>query len=159
MLKKLISSLVNIAAFQPNIQTIFLNDVFKLNNHPDIEYSAFCITQDTHQDLSFDESYVTFNLILYYIDRLTVTKDNDLDVQSAGIDVLQNILRVLEEEQACIISSVSYNTFDQRFKDECAGAFARVSIRWPKGNICEDDSEGDFNLDFNDDFFVRVRRK
>lgn len=159
MLKKLIYSLIQIASWQPNVWTIYLNDVFKLNNHPDVDYAAFCITQDTHQSVSSDENFMTFNLVLYYVDRLTESKDNDLDAQSAAIDTLRNVLKMLEDEQDCIVTSANYTTFNQRFKDECTGAFVRASIKWPVGNICEDSAEGDFNLDFNDDFFVRVRRK
>ena len=159
MLKRLIYALIKAASVQHNIGTIYLNDVFNLNNHPDIDYGAFCITQDTHQDLNTQDGYITFNFILYYIDRLTIKKDNDVDVQSAGIDTLRNILRLLEEDNdGCEVSSVNYTTFNQRFKDECAGAFARVSISWPASNNCADPCEGDFNIDFSDDFFIRIRR-
>lgn len=158
MLKKLIYSIIKIASMQPHIQTIYLNDVLNLNNHPDIGYSALCIAQEQHQAVSPEDNFVTFNLILYYIDRLTIKKDNDLDAQSEAIDVLHNILKILVDEEDCIINSVSYTTFNQRFKDECTGAFARVSIKWPVNNVCSDSAEGDFNIDFNEDFFMTVKR-
>lgn len=158
MLKKLIYALIQAAKAQPNIWTIYLNDVFNLNKFPDIDYSAFCITQEPHQGTNVDGDYITFNLVLYYIDRLTITKDNDLDAQSVAIDTLQNILGDLEESENCEVQSISYTTFNQKFKDECTGAFARVAIKWPKGNVCPDVLDGDFNIDFSDDYLIRIRR-
>ena len=151
MLKKLIYYLVQAAKDQPNLNTVMLHDIYRLNHLPDIKYGAFVI--ETEQGVNTD-SLFRFNLILYYVDRLTSDKKNMLDIQSTGIDVLHNILVSLPEEVDLISST--YRVFDQKFKDDCAGAYVSVSLDVPVNYTCDenDESVGDFNLDFNEDFLI-----
>lgn len=152
MLKKIIYYLVQGAKNQPNLRTVLLHDVTRMNHLPDIRYGAFVI--ETEQGLhTVPDSVFRFNFILYYIDRLTINKDNMLDAQSTGIDVLHNILVSLPEEIDLISST--YRVFDQKFKDDCAGAYVQVTLDVPVNYNCVSEGRGaDFNLDFNEDFLI-----
>lgn len=150
MLKKIIYYLVKGAKEQPNLRTVLLHDIVRLNHLPNIRYGSFVIETLQAQHL---ENVFRFNFRLYYVDRLTANKDNMLDAQSTGIDVLHNILVSLPEE--IDLGNSIYRVFDQKFKDECAGAYVEVFLDVPVDYTCEDDlTAGDFNLDFNDDFLL-----
>ena len=151
MLKEFVYLIVKAAKAQPNLRTFLLHDVYRLNHLPNIVYGALVL--ETEQGVMVGEDIIRFNFILYYVDRLTANKDNMLDAQSTGIDVLHNIIKSLPEEIDMISST--YRVFDQKFKDDCAGAYVNVTLDMPVRSICgEVPGDGDFNLDFNEDFLL-----
>ena len=154
MLKKIIYFLVQAAKNQPNLNTVMLHDIYRLNHLPNIRYGTFVI--ETEQGIhTVPDSVFRFNFVLYYVDRLTIDKKNMLDAQSTGIDVLHNILVSLPEEVDLITST--YRVFDQKFKDDCAGAYVNVTLEVPVNYNCVDiPGGGDFNLDFNEDFLIDI---
>lgn len=153
MLKRIIYQLVQGAKKEPNLRTFLLHDIYRLNHLPDIKYGALVVETEQGQVTSPD-SFFRFNFVIYYVDRLTINKDNMLDAQSTGIDVLHNILVGLPEEVDVITST--YRVFDQKFKDDCAGAYVNVTLQVPINYVCGEDEKfgGDFNLDFNEDFLI-----
>ena len=139
-----------VASLQPAIKTVVPNDIFRLNTMPDAEYAVFGWTQGTHS-VSIEESFATYAFTFFYVDRLTADQGNQVEIQSVGVQVLDNIIRTLEQWGANPSTTCDYTTFNQRFNDECAGVFVRVSLQVPLNGVCE---EGyfDFNDDFNDDY-------
>ena len=76
-----------------------------------------------------------------------------MEVQSVGIQTLDNILRKLDE-LGMWVSNYTFQAFNQRFVDECAGVFCNVTIDIPISSACSD-SFADFSeQDFNDDFLI-----
>lgn len=126
------------AKAQPAVKTVVPNDVYRLNSKPRVDYGVFSFVQGTHRDDL--EGFTRFVFTLFYIDRLTDDKSNEIDVQSTGIDVLRNIIRTIEAKYiGGEHQSVSYTTFTERFSDECAGAFAYVEFTVPVDTLCEED--------------------
>lgn len=140
------------AAGQPPVKSIIRNDIFRLNSLPDAKYAAFGWTQGNHTT-NAESSFYTFRFTFFYIDRLTENKSNELEIQSVGISVLDNILRILDDHGAVPVGDWQYTTFNQRFVDECAGVFVTVGIEVPVNGLCAD-LFTDFNNDFNDDFAI-----
>ena len=126
-IKKLIE---RIADKQPNIHTIIKSgDIYELNTLGDVQYSAFCLTQQPHTE---EDGFRTYNFYFFYVDRLLSNGKNKIAVQSTAIEVLSNIINTLkEEEDLDITNMITYNTFTQRFSSECAGAYCYVSITVP----------------------------
>lgn len=148
------------AAKQPAVNMIVENDIFKLNACPDAKYGVFAWTQGAHTaSTESDERRYSFSL--FYVDMLTDNGDNQLQVQSVAVEVLDNVLRELAEDWG--VDEWTIQPFNQRFTDVCAGAFASVVLSVPLGSVCSEDYEarllGDFNIDFNNDFFVRKELK
>ena len=141
-----------VAAGTPSVSSIVRNDIFRLNTLPDAEYAVFGWTQGIHA-ASVASSLVTFRFTLFYIDRLRADKRNEVEIQSAGIRVLDNIIRTLNENGVFTDSEYTFQTFRQRFLDECAGVFATVSFSVPVADLCEE-TYADFNNDFNVDFAI-----
>ena len=141
-----------VAAGQPPIKSIIRNDIFRLNSLPDAKYGVFGWTQGQHT-ANADSSFYTYRFTFFYIDRLTENKSNELEIQSVGISVLDNILRLLDENNAVPVGDWQFTTFNRRFLDETAGVYVTVGIQVPVSGLCAD-TFADFNDDFNDDFAI-----
>lgn len=125
-LSQLIRTIEKVAIAQPSINSIVQNDIFKMNSHPSLEYGVFAWTQGQHNgSVDGNQSY---SFSLFYVDRLTASKDNEVEVQSVGCETLRNILKTLSEEYDVDVNSYTLQTFNQRFTDECAGVFANVTL-------------------------------
>lgn len=135
---------------QPSVKMVVPNDIFRLNATPEAEYAVFGWTQGQHS-IGADDSYVTYSFTFFYVDRLTEDKGNQLEIQSVGITVLDNIIRTIIQAGIQVAGSYTFTSFNQRFVDECAGVFCAISLRVPLDSLCED-TYFDFNDDFNDDF-------
>lgn len=151
-LTEVIHTIEAVAGGQPSIHSIVRNDIFRLNSLPDAKYGVFGWTQGQHaSDIS--SSLVTYRFTFFYIDRLTEDQGNQIEIQSVGIQALDNIIRLLEHNGVYPSSEWTYTTFNQRFLDECAGVFASVAFQVPVQAVCGE-SFADFNDDFNDDFAI-----
>lgn len=140
------------AAGIPSVSSIVRNDIFRLNSLPDVEYAVFGWTQGQHT-ASVESSLITFNFTFFYVDRLTSDKRNELEIQSVGISVLDNIIRTLEENGVYSGNPYTFTTFNQRFVDECAGVFTNIALQVPLSDLCAE-TYADFNDDFNEDFAI-----
>lgn len=146
-----IKAVERIAAIQPSVNMIVRNDVFRLNTCPDAKYGVFAWTQREH---TVGEDLNTYSFVFFYVDRLTEDKGNELEVQSVGIQTLDNIVRTLREGGIWAEDTWTAQTFNQRFLDECAGVWATIRLQVPQGWTC---AEGwpDFNAsEFNNDFNI-----
>ena len=126
-LYEVITDILNIAKQQPNINHTGEGDIYSLNSLPNIDYSVFWVTQTNHTQ---GENTVTYNLVLYYIDRLLPDASNRLQIQSQGMLVLNNIINIYNQmnPDIQIEYDINYTTFTHRFTDDCAGVFANVTI-------------------------------
>lgn len=139
-LKQVIETMKGIAQAQPAVSLIIDNDIFRLNAKPDATYGVFAYTQQQHSG-NVESSLHRFAFTLFYVDRLNEDHSNEVEVQSVGIQVLENILRALF--QAGIFGGdYTINTFTQRFLDDCAGAFANVTFEVLQDSNCEENYGG-----------------
>lgn len=130
---ELINLLKAAALENPLIKTV-VGNVDRMSSYTDLKYGVYTWEIGT---VEIDKGYLTLNASLYYISRINAKKqssdderveDNALEVQSLGIDVLQNIIKTIEPIG---IVNVVYDVFTHQFLDMCAGARANVSIRVP----------------------------
>lgn len=151
-LLELIKTMEVIASHQPSIHMVVENDIFRLNNKADAKYGVFAFVQGQHST-SIDSSVITYTFTLFYVDRLKNDRSNQIEIQSVGIQTLDNIIRQLDELGIYSETSYSFQVFNQRFTDDCAGVFCNVNLSVPVGSLCPEDF-ADFNNDFNDDFII-----
>lgn len=150
MLKKLVYSIVNAAFAEPLVESIVYGDVYRLNQLPHIKYGVVTIEPLLTTQ---GENLLDWRFRLVYTDRLTNSKNNTLDVQSTGIDILHDVVTALGELDLGI-ETATYQTYTQRFKDECAGAYVELTVQAPRNFTCVARGGGDFNVDFNEDFTI-----
>lgn len=151
-LSELIRTMEVIASKQPSINMVVENDIFRLNNKADARYGVFAFLQGEHST-SIDSNVITYAFTLFYADRLKNDRSNQIEIQSVGIQTLDNILRTLDESGIFVENGYSFQVFNQRFTDECAGVMCRVSLSVPLNGICSDQF-ADFSDDFNEDFYI-----
>ena len=136
---------------QPSVNMIVKSDVFRINSAPSLRYGVFAWTQGQHSG-TLASGMRTFNFTLFYVDRLTKSQSNQIEVQSVGCETIENVLRLLEE-QDIEVGNFTITPFNQRFTDECAGVFCNVSLSVPATTMCAE-AFADFNNDFNEDFLM-----
>ena len=123
-LYEIINKLKDIAISKPNINYAGDGDVYTLNSLPDINYSVFFITQNDH---SIYQDTITYSLNLFYIDRISDSEDNTLNIQSDGMLQLTNIINTLVfSEDVDVDGDINFVPFIQRFADQCAGVYCNV---------------------------------
>ena len=134
-LQQVINRLEAVALAQPAVRQVVENDAYRLNEQPDAQYGVFAFTQGRHAFNSGD-TLGRYAFTLMYIDRLTESHDNEVQVQSTGVFVLDNICRTLAEEWD--VNDWTIQVFTQRFADDCAGAYAEVVFGVPieAGGLC-----------------------
>ena len=150
-LKEAIKVIELVASHQPSVNMIVENDVYRLNAKPDAKYGVFAWLQGQHST-SIDSNTLSLQFTFFYVDRLTSDKGNQVEIQSVGIQTLDNILRRLDE-LGMWVSNYTFQAFNQRFVDECAGVFCNVTIDIPISSVCPE-SFADFGKDFNEDFMI-----
>ena len=152
-LKQVIKAIEIFASHQPSVNMVVQNDIFRLNACSDARYGVFGWTQGTHSG-GIESNMFNYQFTFFYVDRLTEDKSNQIEVQSVGIETLDNIIRSLDGKGLFVDSSYTMQTFNQRFLDECAGVFCNVTISVPVASLCSE-SFGDFlQTDFNEDFMI-----
>lgn len=123
-LYEIINKLKDIAISKPNINYVGDGDVYSLNSLPNIDYSVFFITQNEH---SIYQDTITYNLNLFYIDRISDSEDNVLNIQSDGMLQLTNVINTLVfSEDVDVDGDINFVPFIQRFADNCAGVYCTV---------------------------------
>lgn len=121
----IVTTLINIAKKQPNINYTGEGDIYTLNSLPNIDYSVFFITQNNHTQR---EDTINYNLTLFYIDRVNSNGNNVLQIQSTGMLALNNIINNFNNLYDVEVDDIDYTTFVHRFQDDCAGVYANVTI-------------------------------
>lgn len=139
-LQEVIRAIEVVASRQPSVNMIVQNDIFRLNSKSDARYGVFGWTQGQHS-ASVESSLFTYSFIFFYVDRLKNDKSNEIEVQSVGVQTLDNVLRTLDDMGISANSTYSFQTFNQRFLDECAGVFCNVSLQVPVSSVCSEDYE------------------
>ena len=121
---EIINKLKYIAINKPNINYVGDGDVYVLNSLPNIDYSVFFITQNDH---SIYQDTITYSLNLFYIDRISDSEDNTLNIQSDGMLQLTNVINTLVfSEDVDVEGEITFTPFIQRFADQCAGVYCTV---------------------------------
>lgn len=151
-LSEVIKTMEVIASKQPSVKMVVENDIFRLNAKADARYGVFAFVQGQHST-SVDSNLVTYAFTLFYVDRLKNDRSNQIEIQSVGIQTLDNIIRTMDDMGIYSETSYSFQVFNQRFVDECAGVFCNVSLSVPAGAVCAE-FFADYNDDFNDDFLI-----
>ena len=145
----------NVARVQPSVRMIVRNDIFRMNEAPDRRYGVFAWTQQQHTGSigTIGNDLMSYAFSLFYIDRLTQDRHNELEVQSVGIQTLDNIIRRLND-LGIYADSWTFQTFNQRFTDECAGVWCNVTFQVPVSLVCAE-AFGDYlKSDSSDDFLI-----
>lgn len=135
-LREVINNLLTTAQTLPMVKRAERGDVYVNWNAQSGEYGAFNVDIES---LGQDGMFTTANVVMYYGDRLTPDRANEIDLQEDGLNVIQSIINLVQndaDENSVYLSFDNYTAtpFTQQFSDELAGVYARVAITY-KNNI------------------------
>lgn len=142
-LLEVIRAIEDAAAVQPAVAMIVENDVFRLNSYADARYGVFAWTQGRHRVDSLTPDWIRYNFTFFYVDRLRNDIANQVEVQSVGIEVIRNVLAILRD-RGIDPESYEFQTFNQRFADECAGVYCSTVLLVDAGDTCAEEGDGGY---------------
>jgi len=151
-LAQVIKMIEMVALKQPSVNMVVRNDVFRLNAKPDAKYGVFAWLQGQHAT-QLGSSFIDYTFTFFYVDRLLADKSNEVEIQSTGIQTLNNIIRSLEDYDVVSETTYTFQVFNQRFADICAGVYCNVTLSVPVDDTCPE-FFADFNDDFNEDYAI-----
>lgn len=119
------------ALAQPNVNTYTEGDVY-VNWHNTVTYAAVNMGLES---VSYNDSTATYNIVLYYADRLTKDDSNKLAIYDDGTHILRDIISALPDEIE-YSTPISFTQFEQQFEDVLAGCYARIALTMPYDAPC-----------------------
>lgn len=92
---------------------------------------------------SVNENTTTYEVTLYYLDRLTEDNSNDVDIQSTAIEQLKNMVRWIAVFDGVVGVSDEYQITNfietEAFNDRVCGAYATIQIEVLNNFTCPDE--------------------
>ena len=113
----------------PYVNDANLGDIYEyLNGKPNVKYAAvnIDITQSTRND-----NLTSYNVYLYYVDRLKEDKSNWKEIKTVGEQVLSSIINYAARDLGDVDDGWTINYFEQQFSDFCAGAYVNFNLEVP----------------------------
>ena len=134
-LYKVIETIKMLALKHPNINSAYEGNIYDImNGNPQQKYASVVLTQQSHTQ---DDTYDHYGFNLFYVDRLVDDmEDNRVQIQSTGKSMLSNIIKAFCEEFDAECENINYQTFTERFADECAGVYCTLVIDMVKDIYC-----------------------
>lgn len=138
-LKSLLDDIAKLAIRQKCIQySAAGTSLYQLNPKNIDAYPV--LFQSPTGDHTINENSITYEISLYYLDRLLEDNSNDIDIYSAAISQLQNIVKGIEEMPQVLKVNEGYTITNfsdvESFDDRLAGAFTSIEIVTEKNNVC-----------------------
>lgn len=125
--KELVKLIKDISLALPDVNSFYTGDVYEINADQSVKYASVVLTNQEHNFDNNNDKF-NYNFVLFFIDRLIDDESNRIDVQTAGISALKNIVTALED-YGIIIDSFRFTLFKERFNDICSGAYANLTIQ------------------------------
>ena len=125
--KELVKIIKDVSLALPDVNSFYTGDVYEINADQSVKYASVVLTNQEHQFDNNNDKF-NYNFVLFFIDRLLDDESNRIDVQTAGISALKNIVTALED-YGIIIDSFRFTLFKERFNDICSGAYATFTIQ------------------------------
>ena len=87
-----------------------------------------------------NDNTTTYEITLYYLDRLTEDNINDIDIYSAAIEELKHIVRGIETIDGVLKVADGYRITNfadtESFDDRLAGAFCTIDVTTKNNEVC-----------------------
>lgn len=105
-------------------------------NSLNMVYGAFCAELDY---VRYQDNVIEYHFIFYYGDKLKNDSSNLFELQSAGFNVIRNVVNhLIEYFELDTPEYTDIHPFNQKFADILAGAYANVVIYVPIDERCFD---------------------
>lgn len=126
-LYNIIDKVKQVAKLQRNVNSVYVGDVYMLNELEDVKFSTVIINEQSHK-IDTVNGKIIYTINLFYIDRQTAKKDNVIDIHSHSVDALRGILEAVEGDGLMVANDYRITTFEERFQQVCAGAYVTADL-------------------------------
>ena len=126
-----------------NVNMAMEGDIYALNYMEHTNYPLVFVSAT--QPVMESENYWTYNLTLYYFDRVQeeledANNPNSLLIRSNGVTALSKLVNLIRNADWCYDLGYenTYTLFGQTmvFSDLCLGVYTNVAIKVPKITLC-----------------------
>lgn len=124
--RELTNIIKEVSLTQTPIKSVYDGDVYEVWDNSEVNFGSLNFGL---QNISYDSNLCTYTFIFYYGDRLLQDKSNVNEIYTDGINAIQSVLNILNEQyRVDIPESINYIPFQQQFCDYLAGVYATVEI-------------------------------
>lgn len=124
--RELINTIKKVSLTQTPVKSVYDGDVYEVWNSSEINFGSMNIGL---QNITYDNNLCTYTFVIYYGDRLLQDKSNVNNIYTDGVNAIQSVLNILNEEYRIDISeNIRYIPFQQEFMDYLAGVYATVDM-------------------------------
>lgn len=117
------------------------SDIYQLNVLRVDSYPVLFISPTGNHTVN--ENTTTYEVTIYYLDRLTEGNFNDVDIQSVAIEQLKNMVRWIAVFDGVVSVSNEYQITNfietEAFNDRVAGAYCTIEIEVLNAFTCPDE--------------------
>ena len=122
----LLDTIVEIAKEVKTVRSAMKGDVYAIWNSKEVKYASFVVSV---RSVTRNDNARTYNLVLYYGDRMLQNFDNRTAIWDDATNTIQSVLNKLEAYTSCIISDdYEIKLFEQSFSDLLAGGYVELAI-------------------------------
>lgn len=118
------------------VKEAFVGDVYDINSK---ENKFGCFVATPMKARKTTDGTITYNYILYYVDRLTKDESNIDFVQTDAVNLLSGLIKWLEDYGVQVENEYLFTMFRHQFDDWCAGAYVEVDLMVPDQGCGEND--------------------
>lgn len=129
--KQITEEICKVAGQILNVNSTTVGDIYTTLAEPNIRFSNINISLE---NVDKEGSNLTYNMILYYSDRVIQDDKNIVEIQTDAIQKLSALIDALDYLQAQEISTIT--PFQQQFTDYLAGAYATITITTAQ-DVCD----------------------
>lgn len=137
-LNELYEKIKYIGQLKVGVNSVYLEEPYSAWNTHDVKYGSLSVYIESGNVV---DNIITYNVNLYWGDRITETGDNIFQIQSEAINIINDIVLDLEQcEDIVGIGYSSFTVFKQKFVDFLAGVYTTIQVSTPKDNCIIMDS-------------------
>lgn len=118
----------------PNVNSFYSGEVYE-DWAKTTKYSSVVCSLE---NITRNETTITYNVIIYYGDRLLQNDTNTIALYDDGVAIIQHILDIIPEE-VTYTAPIIFTPFAQQFMDYIGGVYARISFTVPY-SLCNFDN-------------------
>lgn len=131
----ILNTIESIANKHKLVEQYKAGDVYRIMNNATNTYPSVVLTADSLQTNSQD--YSTLTGYIFFIDRLTDTEDNKIEIQTNSVNVINDIFNKLSEINGIYVTMpLQFTFFTEKFADLTCGAYANFSIQFVNNENC-----------------------
>lgn len=113
-------------------------DIYQLNARKIDAYPVLFVSPTGNHLV--EQNTTTFEITLYYFDRLLEDNSNDIDIYSASIEQIKNLVRWIADIENVVSVADGYNITNfnetESFNDRIAGSYTTIQIEVINDTIC-----------------------